>query len=128
MLGCGIFSRASASEDAALATSRADPEVAAFPGGAEERAAAVSRVAGAAASGDGDGRAAAAVLRVREPGLHLLKLCPFARGATGKPFVLAASSGGVSLWDAEGQPLPAEFALPEGAVVRALATKDRLAR
>jgi hypothetical protein len=64
-------------------------------------------------------------LRVREPGLHLLKLCPFARGTTGKPFVLAASSGGVSLWDAEGQPLPAEFALPEGAVVRALATKYR---
>ncbi len=64
-------------------------------------------------------------VRVREPGLHLLMLCPFARSAEGKPFLLAASNSGVSLWDGQGQPLPAEFALPDNAVVRSLAAKYR---
>ena len=64
-------------------------------------------------------------VRVREPGLHLLRLCPFARGSAGRPFLLAASATGVSLWDGDGQPLPAEFALPTEAPVRALAAKYR---
>lgn len=64
-------------------------------------------------------------LRIREPGLHHLKLCPFARSAEGKPFLLAASQSGVSIWDGQGQPLPAEFSIPEGAQVRALAATYR---
>lgn len=62
---------------------------------------------------------------VAEPGLVHLRLCPFSRSMPGKPFLLAASSIGVSLWDGEGQPLSTEFAIPEGGKVRALATKYR---
>lgn len=64
-------------------------------------------------------------LRVSEPGLHHLMLCPFARSAEGKPFLLAASQSGVSLWDGQGQPLSAEFPLPDKAVVHSLAAKYR---
>lgn len=63
--------------------------------------------------------------RIPEPGLSLLRLCPFSRSLVGKPFLLAAANSGLSLWDGEGQPLPTEFAIPEGGKIRALAAKYR---
>ena len=38
-------------------------------------------------------------LRVPEPGLSQIKLCPFSPSVAGKPFLLAAAASGLSLWD-----------------------------
>ncbi len=62
-------------------------------------------------------------LRVPEPGLSQIKLCPFSPSVAGKPFLLAAAASGLSLWDGDGQPLSTDFALPDGAKVRAVAVK-----
>ncbi len=63
--------------------------------------------------------------RVSDPGLSQLRVCPFSRSLPGKPFLLAASASGLSLWDGEGQPLSTDFAIPEGGKVRAIAAKYR---